>query len=192
MPRVLLAPGRAVLSCVAPDKAVPAVLAALTAALGARETVPVLQALQPPPSASGKFDTLGIAAAVAGHIPAQATAVDESITGSLPAQQMSIGSAPHDNVQVCGGAIGNGLPLAVGVTSGAPGCKAISLEGDGSAMFAIQSLWTMASEQLDVITVICANRSYAILKFGFARMGGGLQGPKARSMLAIGEPTMDL
>jgi len=94
-------------------------------------------------------------------------------------------------VQLCGGSIGNGLPLAVGVALGAPGRKVICLEGDGSAMYTIQSLWTMAREQLDVITIIYANRSYAILNFEFDRVGGGPQGPKAHDMLSIGKPVMD-
>jgi len=190
-PSVLVPPGCTVHAFAAPDEDVPAALAALTAALGASGAAPVLQAAQLPPMASGKLDTLAIAAVVARHIPEQAILVDESITGSLPAQQMSIGSAPHDYVQLCGGSIGNGLPLAVGVALGAPGRKVICLEGDGSAMYTIQSLWTMAREQLDVITIIYANRSYAILNFEFDRVGGGPQGPKAHDMLSIGKPVMD-
>ena len=190
-PSVLVPPGCAVHPFAGPADDVPAALAALAQALGAASALPVLQALQLPPAASGRLDATAIAATVARHIPEQGIVVDESITGSLPAQQMSIGSAPHDYVQLCGGSIGNGLPLAVGVALGAPGRKVICLEGDGSAMYTIQSLWTMARERLDVITIIYANRSYAILNFEFDRVGGGAQGPKAHSMLAIGDPAMD-
>jgi thiamine pyrophosphate-dependent acetolactate synthase large subunit-like protein len=38
------------------------------------------------------------------------------------------------------------------------------VQADGSAMYSLQGLWTQAREQLRVVTVICANRSYAILK----------------------------
>lgn len=190
-PSVLVPPGCAVHAFAGPADDVPAALAALAQALGAASALPVLQALQLPPAATGRLDATAIAATVARHIPEQGIVVDESITGSLPAQQMSIGSAPHDYVQLCGGSIGNGLPLAVGVALGAPGRKVICLEGDGSAMYTIQSLWTMARERLDVITIIYANRSYAILNFEFDRVGGGAQGPKAHSMLAIGDPAMD-
>lgn len=31
-------------------------------------------------------------------------------------------------------------------------------------MYSLQALWTQAREQLHVVTIICANRSYAILK----------------------------
>ena len=117
--------------------------------------------------------------------------IDEAITGSLPAQQATIGSPPHDWIQLCGGSIGNGLPLAVGAALGAPGRKVICLEGDGSAMYTAQALWTMARERLDVISIIYANRNYAILNFELERVGAGTPGARARSMLNIGNPALD-
>ena len=39
-----------------------------------------------------------------------------------------------------------------------------SWQADGSAMYSLQALWTQARERLKVITVICANQSYAILQ----------------------------
>ena len=41
--------------------------------------------------------------------------------------------------------------------------KVVALEADGSAMYTLQSLWTMARERLDVTIVILANRRYRIL-----------------------------
>ncbi len=190
-PSVLVPPGCAVHAFAAPTDDVPQALAALAEALGASHAPPVLQALNLPALVDGKLDAQGIAAAVARHLPDNAVLVDESITGSQAAQAMSIGSAPHDYLQLCGGSIGLGLPLAVGAALGAPGRKVLCLEGDGSSMYTLQSLWTMARERLDVVVVIYANRSYAILNFEFDRVGGGTQGPRARSMLDIGDPTLD-
>ena len=62
-----------------------------------------------------------------------------------------------------GGSIGQGLPVAVGAALACPGRKVIALEADGSAMYTLQSLWTMARERLDVTIVILANRRYRIL-----------------------------
>ena len=188
---VLVPPGCTVLPLASPQDDVPAALAALADALSARTHQPLSQALQRPDLVPGPLSTLAIAVVLARHIPEHAVVVDESITGSLPAQQMSVGSAPHDYLQLCGGAIGNGLPLAVGAALGAPGRKVICLEGDGSALYTLQALWTMAREHLDIITIIYANRSYAILNFEFDRVGGGAQGPKARSMLDLGDPVLD-
>ena len=106
-------------------------------------------------------------------------------------QQLTQGARPHDWLQLCGGSIGNGLPLAAGAALGAPGRKVVCLEGDGSAMYTAQALWTMARESLDVVTVIYANRNYAILNYELERVGAGEPGERARSMLNIGRPDLD-
>ena len=64
---------------------------------------------------------------------------------------------------VTGGSIGQGLPVAVGAAVACPDRKVIALEADGSAMYTLQALWTMARERLDVTVVILANRRYRIL-----------------------------
>jgi acetolactate synthase-1/2/3 large subunit len=81
----------------------------------------------------------------------------------------------------------------VGAAIACPDRKVICLEGDGSAMYTIQSLWTMARENLDVAVVIFNNAKYSILELEFARTGarGGKPGPKASSTLDIGTPNMD-
>jgi acetolactate synthase-1/2/3 large subunit len=58
-------------------------------------------------------------------------------------------------------------------------------------MYTAQALWTMAREGLDVISVIYANRSYAILNFELERVGGSVAGERARSMLNIASPALD-
>jgi acetolactate synthase-1/2/3 large subunit len=67
----------------------------------------------------------------------------------------------------------------------------VCLEADGSALYTIQSLWTQAREGLDVVTVILANRAYAILQIELARMGLGDPGPRARDLLGIARPELD-
>ncbi len=51
---------------------------------------------------------------------------------------------PHDWLSIMGGAIGFGLPCSVGAAVAAPNRKVVTLEGDGSGMYTLQSLWTMA------------------------------------------------
>jgi acetolactate synthase-1/2/3 large subunit len=80
-------------------------------------------------------------------------------------------SALHDWLQVPGGAIGGGLPLATGAAIGAPGRRVVVLEGDGSALYTVQALWTQARENLDVTTLILSNRTYAILFKELAAVG---------------------
>lgn len=43
------------------------------------------------------------------------------------------------------------------------GRKVINLQADGSAMYTVQALWTQARENLDIVTIIFANRAHAVL-----------------------------
>ncbi len=66
-------------------------------------------------------------------------------------------AAPHDWLQITGGAIGlrpADLDRRGGVA--APGRRVVTLQADGSAMYTVQALWTQARERLDVTTVILA------------------------------------
>jgi acetolactate synthase-1/2/3 large subunit len=90
-----------------------------------------------------------------------------------------------------GGAIGQGLPAAVGAAVACPDRKVIVLESDGSAMYTVQSWWTMARENLDVVTILFNNASYAVLNMELNRVGATEGGPKAKEMLDLTRPTMD-
>jgi acetolactate synthase-1/2/3 large subunit len=95
-------------------------------------------------------------------------------------------AAPHNWLQLTGGAIGSGLPLA----SAAPGRRVIDLEGDGSALYTIQALWTQARENLDVTTVILSNWRYAILEHELAKVGAK-PGRTALDLFDLENPTLD-
>jgi acetolactate synthase-1/2/3 large subunit len=58
-------------------------------------------------------------------------------------------------------------------------------------MYTLQSWWTMAREDLDVVTVIFNNASYAVLNMELNRVGATAGGPKAKEMLDIGHPNLD-
>jgi acetolactate synthase-1/2/3 large subunit len=90
-----------------------------------------------------------------------------------------------------GGAIGDAPPMAVGAALAAPDRKVIAVSGDGAAMYSLQSLWTMARERLDVVTIICANRSYNILNIELSRVGALNPGPKTLAMLDLHDPVLD-
>ena len=61
------------------------------------------------------------------------------------------------------GGLGHGLPAAVGVALGRPGEKVIAVLGDGSAMYAIQGLWSAAQLRLPIAFVIINNGRYEAL-----------------------------
>jgi acetolactate synthase-1/2/3 large subunit len=189
-PSVLVPPGCEVLPLSAPADDTVAALAALADALHAPAEPVSFQAAAIPGAVTGALDPRSAAAAIARCLPPRAIVIDEAITCSLPLQQATAGAPPHDWIQLMGGAIGNGLPLATGAAVACPQRKVVCLSGDGSAMYTVQALWTMARERLDCVNLIFANRSYAILNIEFERVGVGAPGPRALSMLDMGNPAL--
>ncbi|OZI41092.1 acetolactate synthase large subunit [Bordetella genomosp. 1] len=141
--------------------------------------------------ASGKLTGLAINRIVAGLIPDNAIIVDESITQGREFGGFSEASAPHDLLQLTGGAIGIGLPMAAGAAVACPDRKVITLQADGSGMYTVQGLWTQARENLDCLTVIYANRTYATLHGEMKNVGVVEPGVNARRMLDLDQPELD-
>jgi acetolactate synthase-1/2/3 large subunit len=163
-------------------------LAALADAVGGEAPAADADA---PGRPSGALTGATLAAAVAATMPDGTIVCDESNTNSVHMTTATAGCAPHDWLQLTGGAIGVGLPLATGAAVACPDRPVLALEADGSAMYTIQALWTHARESLDVTTVIMNNRSYAILNIELARTGAGEGGPKARDLLDLSRPDLD-
>jgi acetolactate synthase-1/2/3 large subunit len=134
-------------------------------------------------------DSLG--PCLAAGLPENAIVVEESVSVGRGFYAALEGAPPHDWLQVTGGSIGDGLPLGVGAAVACPGRRVICLEGDGSAMYTNQALWTMAREGLDVTVVILNNSGYAILHGEFAAIVGGRAGARAARMLDIEGPPID-
>ena len=63
-----------------------------------------------------------------------------------------------------GGALGFGIPAAVGVQLGQPARPVIGLIGDGSANYGITGLWSAAHYRVPATFVILRNDQYGILK----------------------------
>ena len=130
----------------------------LVEALDAAGAKPVLQREATPPRPEGRLTAEKACQAVGAILPEGAILSDEAIT-SVATLAANIAGAPrHDWLTLAGGAIGQGLPVAVGAAIACPDRPVIALEADGSAMYTIQSLWTMAREQLDVTVLIFNNR----------------------------------
>ena len=65
------------------------------------------------------------------------------------------------------------------------------MQADGSGMYTVQGLWTQARENLDVVTVVFANRTYAILHGEMRNVGVNDFGRNAKLMLNLDEPALD-
>lgn len=132
-----------------------------------------------------------VARTVTALAPEGAIFSDETVSASGEIWPHLAAAATHDHLPVTGGAIGQGLPVALGAALACPGRKVIALEADGSAMYTPQSLWTMARERLDVTVVILANRRYRILEIEMRRTGAGKVGPRADEMIDLSQPAPD-
>jgi acetolactate synthase-1/2/3 large subunit len=166
-------------------------LEALVEALSAGDEEIAAEKAERPPMPSGEITLPGLAAAVGALLPENAIVVDESMTSGRGLMAATKGSPPHDWLGNTGGSIGIALPLAVGAAVACPSRKVLCLSADGSGMYTLQALWTMAREGLHVTTVVFANRDYAVLKREFSYLGVGNPGARALDMFEIGRPDLD-
>ena len=166
-------------------------LAALADALGAPRQGPAQSLVLPDAAPAGKLTAYTVGASIARHMPDHAIVCDDSVTSGAGVAAAAATARPHEVLALTGGAIGIGLPLAIGAAVAAPDRKVLSLNGDGSAMYTIQALWTMARENLDITVVIFANYTYRILNIEMQRTGAGEAGASARKLLDLGDPNID-
>ncbi len=189
-PSVLLPEGCTALTLAGRAEDAVAGLAALADALGAPREGPT-QVLALPDAPAGRLTAYAVGASIARHMPEGAIVCDDMVTSGTGVTANTGGARPHEVLALTGGAIGIGLPLAVGAAVACPDRKVLALSGDGSAMYTIQALWTLARENLDVTVVIFANNSYRILNVEMTRTGAGDAGPQAARLLGLGEPDID-
>ncbi|MBV8350557.1 MAG: acetolactate synthase large subunit, partial [Mycolicibacterium sp.] len=146
---------------------------------------------------TGPLTSDSIAAAVGALLPEGAVVVDESNTAGLALPAATAGAPRHDWLTLTGGAIGYGLPAALGAAVAAPQRQVLCLQADGSAMYTLSALWTQARESLNVTTVVYNNGAYDILRLELQRVGaetsggGGVPGPRAQALLDISPPRLD-
>ncbi|NNE85982.1 MAG: hypothetical protein HKN28_18620, partial [Alphaproteobacteria bacterium] len=140
---------------------------------------------------NGPNNPSSIASVLGNLIPENAIVVDESITTGRDFFAETAGAPPHDWLNNRGGSIGYGLPVAVGAAVACPDRKVILLQSDGSGMYTLQSLWTMARENLDITVLVFANNSYNILRGELTNVGVQNPGPRAIDMLSLDRPNLD-
>ncbi|WP_080362701.1 acetolactate synthase large subunit, partial [Bordetella pertussis] len=141
--------------------------------------------------AEGRLTSAAVNRVAAALLPDNAIVCDESITQGREFGIYSVHSAPHDWLQLTGGAIGIGLPLATGAAVACPDRKVVLLQADGSGMYTVQALWTQARERLDCLTIIYANRTYATLHGEMKNVGVIQPGENAKRMLDLVDPHID-
>lgn len=167
-----------------------ATLVALADALGAETSAPMTE-LKLPDAPAGPLTAAAVGASLARHMPENALVSDDGVSNSLLSFLPTETAHQHDWMMLTGGAIGQGMPLALGAAIAAPDRKVICLSGDGAGMYTVQALWSMARENVDVTTIVYVNHSYRILNIELYRTGAGNPGPTAKDMLSIGGPDIN-
>jgi len=172
-----------------PDEDGPAALAALVEILGAEKISAPDPGPRPAPG-TGRVAPEKFARSLAALMPEDAIIIDEAISFGRGFYPFTFGAPKHDWLQLTGGAIGDGIPMAVGAAIAAPERRVIALQADGSAMYTLAGLWTQAREQLNITTVILSNRKYAILLGELANVGAN-PGRTALNMLDLSNPDLN-
>jgi acetolactate synthase-1/2/3 large subunit len=177
-----------------PGDDLPAAIMALAEEMGATKTAPVYIApprKEQPGLPTGKLDADKACAIVSALLPENCIVCDESVSSGRSFYYDCHSAPQHDYIQLTGGAIGEGIPLAIGAAVACPDRKVIGMQADGSGMYTVQGLWTQARENLDIVTVVFANRTYQILHGEMRNVGVNDFGRNATLMLNIDEPALD-
>jgi acetolactate synthase-1/2/3 large subunit len=188
---VLTPPDCAIYTLASPEEDCAGALEAVASALELKETQRYEAIADRPSAPTGEITLTGLASVVGALLPENAIVVDESMTSGRGMMAATRGVPPHDWLGNTGGSIGIALPLAVGAAVACPERRVLCLSADGSGMYTLQALWTMAREGLKITMVIFANRDYAVLKREFSYLGVGNPGRRALDMLEIGRPDLD-
>jgi acetolactate synthase-1/2/3 large subunit len=190
-PSVLVPEGAKTLTLVDRKGDAAAALSMLAEALGAPKAGPTQPLKLPDGAPSGPLTPQAAGISIARHLPEGAIICDDSVTSGGGVAVPCMTARPHEVLALTGGAIGIGAPLSIGAAVAAPDRKVVSLNGDGAAMYTVQSLWTLAREKADVTVVVFANHSYRILNIEMGRTGSGNPGPSASKLLDLGDPKID-
>ena len=91
----------------------------------------------------GELTPRTMAAVIGALLPERAIVVDEALTSGVGLNELTSGAPRHDWLSLTGGAIGDGLPMALGAAVACPDRPVIGIQADGSAMYTISALWTL-------------------------------------------------
>ena len=146
--------------------------------------------IRPKPQ-SGSLTPKKIGAVIAALQPENAIVVEEAVTSGVGYYGVTSAVPPFSLLTLTGGAIGQGMPCAVGAAMACPDRPVIDFQADGSAMYTLQALWMQAREGLNITTLICANQRYRILEAGIAQTGNLSPGVYTRSLTDLSNPSID-
>lgn len=110
--------------------------------------------------------------ALRSRLPADAVLVEESPSSRPQLQDMVPARAPLGFLSAAMGGLGFAMPAAMGLKLACPQRPVVAVVGDGSSLYACQSLWSAQRYQAGVLYVVLSNGGYAIMDRLAAEAGG--------------------
>lgn len=144
-----------------------------------------------PPGPDEPLSGRTIGQVVASCLPENAIVSVEGGTSGYPFYTASASSPAHTVLTNTGGAIGQGLPCALGAAIAAPDRPVVALQSDGSGLYTAQALWTMSRERADVVVLVAANHTYQVLRTELGRHGNDDFGAQAAALTSLADPRVD-
>jgi thiamine pyrophosphate-dependent acetolactate synthase large subunit-like protein len=127
----------------------------------------------PPPAGPGEpLRSAHVLAALADRLPADVVLVEESPSAKPELHQWIRARVPLGFVSCANGGLGFGISGAIGLRMGLPDRPVVAVLGDGSALFAIQALWSAARYEVGVLMIVMANGGYGVMDAQAKARGG--------------------
>lgn len=109
--------------------------------------------------------------AIASVLSDGAVVVDEAVTNGQGVFSALAGTSEHTYMTIKGGALGAGIPVALGVALADSSRQVVSIVGDGAACYTNQALWNMAKLDANITVVVFNNANYDIISYELMRAG---------------------
>jgi benzoylformate decarboxylase len=106
------------------------------------------------------------------RLPPDAILVEEAPSNRPALFSRLAAGSPLGFVAVANGALGFGLPAAIGLRLALPQRPVVALLGDGSATYTIQGLWSASRYGAGVVFCVVGNGGYAVMDELAAEHGG--------------------
>ena len=138
----------------------------------ARQAVPARRPAPAPPTAGEPLRASHVIAALAQRLPEDTILVEETPSTRPDLHELLPARTPMGFISAAMGGLGFGLPAAIGLRMGAPKTPTVAILGDGSALYAIQGLWSAAHYKVGSLFIILNNGRYAVMDRLAEKFGG--------------------
>jgi benzoylformate decarboxylase len=126
----------------------------------------------PPPGPREPLRAGHVFDALAQRLAPEAIVIEETPSSQPELYQRLAVRSPFGFLSTANGFLGFGLPAVIGLRMACPDRPVVGVIGDGSALYAIQALWSAVQYEVGALWIVMENRGYAVMD-GLARAAGG-------------------